>query len=93
MGAWSTAQLGFDATAGEPGVRDWLVMPQQKLAEATGGAVFHDGIGELSALRRMSERYPDGPPTAPNPRPARHRTVLVHDRDTGMAGRGPSLLP
>ncbi|WP_411097532.1 DUF4037 domain-containing protein [Streptomyces sp. 020-2-3H-GM] len=39
--------------------RDWLALPQQRLAEATGGAVFHDGVGALTRVRRELARYPD----------------------------------
>ncbi|THA70566.1 DUF4037 domain-containing protein [Streptomyces sp. A0642] len=59
IGAWLTQEAGFDATAAEPGVRDWLAMPQQKLAAITGGAVFHDGPGLLTTARRRLARYPD----------------------------------
>ncbi|MBA4862793.1 DUF4037 domain-containing protein [Streptomyces sp. PSKA54] len=58
-GGWLTAQLGLDPLAGEPTVRDWLVMPQQKLAEVTSGAVYHDEPGTLTAARRRLEWYPD----------------------------------
>jgi hypothetical protein len=56
---WLNAQLGLTGGAFEPTVRDWLAMPQQKLAEVTGGAVFHDGLGTLSAARRQLTWYPD----------------------------------
>ncbi|WP_084469180.1 GNAT family N-acetyltransferase [Nocardiopsis trehalosi] len=59
-GAWLTGLLGVDASAVEPGVRDWLALPQQRLAEVTGGAVFHDGLGALTAARRRLAWYPDG---------------------------------
>ncbi|MEU6503296.1 DUF4037 domain-containing protein [Streptomyces californicus] len=39
--------------------RDWLALPQQRLAEATGGAVFHDGVGALTRVRRELAWYPD----------------------------------
>ncbi|MDT0268495.1 DUF4037 domain-containing protein [Streptomyces sp. DSM 44915] len=38
---------------------DWLALPQQRLAELTGGAVFHDGLGALTAARRRFAWYPD----------------------------------
>lgn len=59
VGAWLHARLGLDPAAREPSVRDWLAMPQQKLAEVTGGAVFHDGLGTLTAARRRLAWYPD----------------------------------
>ena len=35
-------------------------MPQQqKLAEVTGGAVFPDGLGTLTAVRRQLAWYPE----------------------------------
>ncbi|MDX3247711.1 DUF4037 domain-containing protein [Streptomyces sp. ME18-1-4] len=43
----------------EPSVRDWLSAPQQRLAEATGGDVFHDDLGALTALRRRLAWYPE----------------------------------
>ncbi|MGI5239533.1 DUF4037 domain-containing protein [Dactylosporangium sp. CA-139066] len=58
VGTWSQRQLGFDGRGGVT-VFDWLATPGQRLAEATGGAVYHDGIGELSALRAALARYPD----------------------------------
>lgn len=48
LGDWLRAHLGTDAA--EPAVRDWLAMPQQRLAEVTGGAVFHDGLGAVGAV-------------------------------------------
>lgn len=55
---WSVRVLGFDATT-EPTRADWLATPSQQLAEATGGAVFHDDLGELTALRARLHWYPD----------------------------------
>ncbi|MEV0775626.1 DUF4037 domain-containing protein [Streptomyces sp. NPDC050428] len=63
LGDWLGTQLGVAATAvtatAEPSVRDWLAMPQQRLAEVTGGAVFHDGLGSLDAARARLAWYPD----------------------------------
>ena len=59
VGAWSSATLGFDPASAEPTVRDWLATPQQRLAEITGGEVFHDDLGELTSLRRTLAWYPD----------------------------------
>ncbi|MEV4908288.1 DUF4037 domain-containing protein [Streptomyces albidoflavus] len=56
---WLTGQLGPGATAEEPTAADWLAMPQQRLAEVTGGAVFHDGPGALTAARLRLAWYPD----------------------------------
>lgn len=56
---WLDSQLGFGAGALSPTTADWLAVPQQKLAEVTGGAVFHDGLGTLTAARRRLAYYPD----------------------------------
>jgi hypothetical protein len=37
---------------------DWLTFPSQKLRTLTAGAVFHDGTGELTALRQRFAWYP-----------------------------------
>ncbi|WP_191843107.1 DUF4037 domain-containing protein [Catellatospora chokoriensis] len=58
VGGWSAGLLGFDGRA-QPSARDWLAAPTQILAEVTGGAVYHDGPGELTALRRRLAWYPD----------------------------------
>ena len=58
LASWSAGQLGFDARR-EPTVLDWLATPAQRLAEAAGGAVFHDDLGELTALRQRLRWYPD----------------------------------
>ncbi|MER5281602.1 DUF4037 domain-containing protein [Streptomyces sp. NPDC002809] len=56
-GAWFTAQLGFDPRTGIT-LADWLATPTQLLAEATAGAVFHDGLGELVPARAGLDWYP-----------------------------------
>ncbi|MFL6114810.1 MAG: DUF4037 domain-containing protein [Catenulispora sp.] len=38
---------------------DWLATPGQRLAEVTGGAVFHDGLGELVGIRQKLRWYPE----------------------------------
>ncbi|WP_049578124.1 DUF4037 domain-containing protein [Streptomyces sp. SBT349] len=48
-----------ELSVAELSVTDWLSMPQQALAEFTGGAVFHDGLGELTGARRLLAWYPD----------------------------------
>ena len=50
--------VGFDA-AQAVGVSQWLATPTQRLAELTGGAVFHDGPGELTLARARLAWYPD----------------------------------
>jgi uncharacterized protein DUF4037 len=56
-GTWFSANLGFDPR-GRVTLLDWLATPTQRLAEATGGAVFHDGLGELNAARANLTWYP-----------------------------------
>ena len=54
---WLREQLGFDPRPGMS-TRDWLTTPQQLLLGIIGGAVFHDGLGELEPLRERLEWYP-----------------------------------
>lgn len=64
VGGWLHDRLGLRPGPGPggeppaPTVRDWLAMPQQKLAETTGGAVFHDGVGTLTRARQELHWYP-----------------------------------
>ncbi|WP_446220373.1 DUF4037 domain-containing protein [Micromonospora sp. IBHARD004] len=59
LGGWLRGRLGFDPRTGV-GVADWLATPTQRLAELTGGAVFHDGLdGALTAARGRLAWYPD----------------------------------
>ncbi|WP_433261912.1 DUF4037 domain-containing protein [Actinosynnema sp. CS-041913] len=58
LDAWFAGQLGFDPREGIA-TRDWLATPTQALAETTGGAVFHDGSGGLTAARAKLAWYPD----------------------------------
>jgi Domain of unknown function (DUF4037) len=55
---WLGGQLGFDPLAGVS-TFDWLATPSQRLAELAGGAVFHDGLGQLRAVRGRLAWYPD----------------------------------
>ncbi|MFD1149645.1 DUF4037 domain-containing protein [Saccharothrix hoggarensis] len=57
-GTWFDRELGFDPRAGVT-VHDWLAAPTQRLAETTAGAVFHDGLGVLTAAREALSWYPD----------------------------------
>jgi Domain of unknown function (DUF4037) len=57
-GSWLRGALGFHPAEGV-GLLDWLATPTQRLAEVTGGAVFHDGPGELTAARERLAWYPD----------------------------------
>ncbi|MCI4066965.1 DUF4037 domain-containing protein [Micromonospora sp. R77] len=59
LGGWLRDRLGFDPRTGI-GVADWLATPTQRLAELTGGAVFHDGLdGALHTVRARLAWYPD----------------------------------
>lgn len=58
VGTWSEELVGFDAR-GSVATLDWLAPPGQRLAEVTGGAVFHDGTGDLTVLRQRLRWYPD----------------------------------
>jgi hypothetical protein len=59
LGAWLSAVLGFDPRDGVT-TADWLATPTQRLAEITGGAVFHDGLvpGPTRARAALAW-YPD----------------------------------
>jgi hypothetical protein len=57
LSEWLTGHLGFDPL-GPVQTVDWLATPAQRLAEVTGGAVFHDGPGELTRARAALEWYP-----------------------------------
>ena len=50
--------IGWSGTH-NPDVIDWLTFPSQKLRMLTHGAVFHDGIGDLTKLRAQLAWYPD----------------------------------
>ncbi|SCL33047.1 protein of unknown function [Micromonospora rhizosphaerae] len=59
LDGWLRGRLGFDPLAGI-GVDDWLSTPTQRLAELTGGEVFHDGLdGALTSARARLAWYPD----------------------------------
>ena len=50
-------QLGYDLN--QPlCVADWLTFPSHALGEFTTGAISHDGVGELTALRERLAWYP-----------------------------------
>ncbi|WP_436533695.1 DUF4037 domain-containing protein [Actinoplanes sp. HUAS TT8] len=50
LDAWLRARIGDDP--------DWPAIPWQRLAEITGGAVFHDPDGELTRIRERFAWYP-----------------------------------
>lgn len=39
-------------------IADWLTFPQQRLRTLTQGLVFHDGLGDLAAMRDQLRYYP-----------------------------------
>ena len=55
---WLTGSLGTDPRGGMSSL-DWLVLPQHRLLETTAGRVFHDGLGQLEAVRESLAWYPD----------------------------------
>lgn len=55
--AFVSGLLGFDILD-KPDARDWLTFPTQILRSLTSGAVYYDGTGELSRLRRLLAWYP-----------------------------------
>ncbi len=57
LGGWLGGHLGFDPREGVTHL-DWLAVPAQRLAEFTGGEVFHDGPGELTRARAALAWYP-----------------------------------
>jgi hypothetical protein len=50
-------QLAYDIDH-PPDAAEWLTFPSQALLEVTAGAVHHDEIGELTALRKRLAWYP-----------------------------------
>lgn len=50
-------QLGFDSLAGVE-TADWLVTPSQRFLSVTGGEVYADSIGDLTAARNAVAWYP-----------------------------------
>ncbi len=46
--------------SGELTVRDWLTLPEQTLAEATNGKIFHDGLGTFTKIREGLSYLPEG---------------------------------
>jgi hypothetical protein len=54
---WCEAMLGFDPRSGV-GWFDWLATSSHRLAEVTGGEVFHDGLGDIGRIRTALAYYP-----------------------------------
>lgn len=47
------------AADGNLSLEQWLSIPEHLLAEAVNGEIFHDGLGEVTAIRRRLSRYPE----------------------------------
>jgi branched-subunit amino acid transport protein len=58
VGAFFKSYLGYDPAAVLTPA-DWLTFPEHRLLGSTGGKVFHDEPGELSAVRVRLAYYPD----------------------------------
>ncbi len=54
---WVTGEVGFDPRTAFP-ISAWLSTSQQRLLQVTGGAVFRDDSGQLTAVRKALEWYP-----------------------------------
>ena len=57
VGRFSRRLLGFDPLD-EMSTQRWLLVPQERLLELTGGEVFVDSVGELTSLREHLGYYP-----------------------------------
>ncbi len=53
-----TEYMAYDDPSQEPTVYQWLTWPQQHLLGVTTGQVFHDGLGQLEAVRARLQYYP-----------------------------------
>lgn len=61
-GVLRTAQFFLEKTGTPDGVlsaQQWLSLPQQSLAEASGGEIFTDPFGEVTAIRDRLSCYPE----------------------------------
>lgn len=59
LSSWVSGQVGWDASAEELSVTDWLLLPQQRLLGLTTGSVFADPKKELARLRGRLAWYPE----------------------------------
>lgn len=60
LSPWLRTQLGCDPTDATKAMTnaDWLTMPQQRILGVVRGAVYHDGTGELTDVRRTLHYFP-----------------------------------
>jgi len=54
---WLVARLGCNPSRAMS-LLDWLVVPQQRLLGVVRGAIYHDGTGELVAVRERLRFFP-----------------------------------
>ena len=52
-------QEKIGSTDGILSIGQWLSLPEQTLAEVTGGEVFFDGLGEVTKIRERLKYYPE----------------------------------
>jgi hypothetical protein len=57
-GAWLKERLGIESTS-EMTAATWLTVPEQRFLEVASGRVFHDDMGEITAIRENLVWYPD----------------------------------
>ncbi|MFD6176617.1 MULTISPECIES: DUF4037 domain-containing protein [unclassified Isoptericola] len=57
--AFARSRLGLDPVTDLDDAVGWLSLTGQSVLEVTAGPVFHDGPGELSAIRERLAWYPD----------------------------------
>lgn len=55
--SYAAARLGIDTTR-PLSAKEWLLLPQQRLLEATRGAIFRDDVGEITTLRESLAYFP-----------------------------------
>ena len=61
-GVLRAAEVFVDKVGAADGVltlRQWLTLPEQSLAEAVNGEIFHDGSGEVTAIRARLAAFPE----------------------------------
>lgn len=61
-GVLRTADFFLEKAGAPDGVlslEDWLTVPEYALAEATNGVIFHDGLGEVTAIRKRLSEMPE----------------------------------
>jgi Domain of unknown function (DUF4037) len=59
LDGWLEDQLGFGVGVRSLTTEQWLLAPQQRLLGITKGAVYHDGVGDLTRIRSQLAAFPD----------------------------------